>query len=273
MPSDLRPVCIVSVGRSGSQALAHTFAAHPAFDARHEADPPLLDLSYRAWASRCGAIDADTELGRRRDAWFAEAAEEGRVALESSHSLTHLVRPLDRRYRPRFVHLIRDGHAFAASALARGWYRVPPWARRLWIEAALRGSTVPLPGSAWECDRLWPPMAACSRVARLGWLWAEFNLGARWLLAGTGQPWHELRLEELVAAPRSTLAQLLDAWEVEATPCQLDAMVAALGERANHGRKAGRPGPRPLTAAERSEFDVWAAPAQRVFGAGGSPVG
>jgi len=246
---------ILSTGRSGSLMLAQALGTHPAIDAHHEPPPHLNIEAFRRWKGDIDPALLQARIQRKRGALIDRARAAGRLYVESSHYMSHLIDELEELYRPLFIHVHRDGRDFVRSGLQRSsWYRRPGP-----IEAAIgflqRRWLIDL-GSSWRHHRLEPPPAARSRFEKVCWLWAEIN---RVILA---------RLERVPGERRMTLpVASLDGAAFRSISSFLGAPLDEAAERRMLEVSASRPhrsssyevpAKEEWGAAERAAFAAWA---------------
>jgi hypothetical protein len=259
------PVFVVSSGRVGSMMVARLLEGLPGVAAHHEPRPFLLDLNYRAWRGTLDPEEALRALHARRDAMIEDARRKDLVYFESSHQLTFLVPAIAQAFRPRFVHLIRDGRPFVRSGLARGWFILPKPARLGMLAVARASTAVGYPVWEYEMHRLWPPRSARSRVARVSWLWAQYNLAIDRGMRESGAESIRMRLEDFETAPEAAIDRLLTFVGL-APGDRLPELAERCRARPN---KTERPLDERWTDEDEADYQRWAGPAARYFGYGG----
>lgn len=173
-PAEAGPVFVLSTGRCGSTMLARVLDQDPRISAFHEPEPLLLREAYLRWRSDRNSEWAIAKIRRKREERIAHVRGRGRVYVESSCFLAHLVEELEQSFdTPRFIHLFRDGRAFVRTGLDLWWYEDvrPPdrLARRI-----RRTLGVPV-GRVWEDHKLDPPDGLSTRFEKIAWLWTEIN--------------------------------------------------------------------------------------------------
>jgi hypothetical protein len=111
---------VLTSGRSGSMAIAHTLAQHSKIHCLHEAKYPLRRLSFELEHglitpenTQEKIIEIYKRLGERRNICYGE----------SDHKLFNML-PFLRNVVPKakYLWLIRDGRDVVASTFNRGWY-------------------------------------------------------------------------------------------------------------------------------------------------------
>lgn len=157
------------------------------------------------------AADAAGEVGARFADFFRRRAEAQRVPL-FVHKFTGWPRLgfIDAALpRTRFIHIVRDGRAVAAS-----WLRMPWWRGRAGPEGWHFG---PLPepyAAEWDA-------AGRSQVVLAGIAWKlllDATDEAHDVAGFGGDRWLELRYEDVVAAPEPSFAAMLDFLELRPVP-------------------------------------------------------
>ena len=157
-----KPCFILSTGRCGSQMLARVLALHPHILSLHEPQPYLRPENYLAWEGEANPLKVAKWVELKRDWLIKEADNNGFMYVESSHFLSFLIPHLDTLYKPRFIHLVRDGRDFVRSGMSRKWYTD-------------HDGPSALPNTMAEGHRLDPPPEADTRFKKISWLWAETN--------------------------------------------------------------------------------------------------
>lgn len=174
MPTlDLRPVFVVSTGRSGSQMVARVLGAHPSVLALHEPMPHLLTEAYLKWRGARPPEFFRYRLRRKRERNVSQYVDNGLCYVESSHYMSHFIPELRELFDARFVFLYRDGRTFTRSALDKGWYEEVPALER--AKTLLRRRLPIDVGNPWHDHWLEPPAGLESRFEKCAWLWSEIN--------------------------------------------------------------------------------------------------
>ena len=257
MPGELdRPVFVVGCGRSGTTLLGTLLGAHP--DVVYLNEPRQLwaqDPRTNVWWPGAGRIvltgddlALETAAALRRRFAARVAAGGGRRLVEKTPinafriGYVHALCP-----DARFVHLLRDGRAVAASIARLASAPPGPSGRRGWPRRRARRSS---PGGFGAQDMKWQMLrdlaaseaidatVADGDMARRGLVeWRLAVTFARRSLAGIDPSrWTEVRYEDLVGAPAVTVAALQRAVELDESP-----EVAALARR--EVRPPGAPPP------------------------------
>lgn len=194
-------VFIGGAGRSGTTLFRAMLGAHPGVHCGPELKlVPVLCTLREQWQASMGADLAAAGVGEEvldaavrafvSQLLSGSAPGRTRVAEKTPHNLLHMAY-LGRLYpRARFIHLVRDGRAVAASLLRQHWVdpttggalwycKDPEGASRYWVEvvAAIRQQAHTVPGRYLELryeDLVTEPRAAMRRVlAFLGEPWSE----------------------------------------------------------------------------------------------------
>lgn len=191
------PLFILSAGRSGSKAIAETLSQHSQVTAYHEPNPQLIRLSADY---AYGMVDDDAAI-EELTCIYRNTHQPGQgVYCESDQNLfnlSHLL--LQIAPKSRFLHLIRDGREFVASAMHRQWfsekdlndclYSEPLDSRWSWYR--LRGSrTGDFSKEVWE--RL-------SQFEKCCWYWKYVNEAIEdfGIAVKSKSAFHTVRLHEL----------------------------------------------------------------------------
>lgn len=153
--------------------IATVLDLHPDIAAHHEPKPRLNTEAYLRWSGEKSSGYVHGRLARKRDDLIMDTDDRGRIYVESSHFLSHLIPELRERYGARFVHLYRDGRHFVRSGLERLWYKDAGVKRTLstWLR---RRTGLPF-GIASRDHRLDPPPEMATRFEKTAWLWTEIN--------------------------------------------------------------------------------------------------
>lgn len=180
---------VLSTGRCGTTLLTKILSLNYCIEAVHEPQPNLQWPAKRAY--ELGADDTlllrEIALHLRIDA-IGTAWQRGLIYVETHNRITFYAAALAREFaRAKFVHLIRNPHAFIASGLRRGYYT----GSRLDY-----GRIMPRAGS--EAAALWPTWTQAEKIA---WLWTETNRVAEHVrtLAGT-ERFRVVKAEELFSS-------------------------------------------------------------------------
>lgn len=246
-----KPVFILSSGRSGSEAIARSLNHDSRCSAHHEPHPQLIRISTDVAKQAMSVADAMLEL---RAIYDARRIQDGQVYFESDQKLFNLVPSLLQLMpEARFVHLIRDGREFVASALHRGWYSPTDLNDTLysheldkrWSIYRLRGDLLPDPVTRW---------AKMDTFERLCWYWGFVNQVIQEALDNLPLDRRALvRLNDLEAGLRriSTLAGLPDSF---AEPV------------CSNQAQSGRPAPiESWTNEQHAQFEYWCGSTMDVF--------
>lgn len=146
--------------------LARVLALHPNILSLHEPQPYLRPENYLAWENKTDPTKLVKWVGEKRN-WLLEEAEHNNLMyVESSHFCSFLVPYLDVLYKPRYIHLIRDGRDFVRSGMSRKWYTE-------------YDEVSSIPNTLVKRHRLDPPVEANDRFKKIAWLWAETNKSIR----------------------------------------------------------------------------------------------
>lgn len=190
----VRPVFVLSPGRSGTMTLQALFDLVPSVQAVHEPAPALVAASFLAWEHRCEPAQFWKDaVHQARDVAIFRAHRRGRVWFESNNRLTLLAEPLRAAYpNARFLLLVRKPNGFVASAMARQYFQGHPW-----DFARVR----PRAG-----DHLAAEWAGLPALEKCAWLWAT-TVGYGLDLAETWGPdvVHVLRSEDLFSGEPGAL--------------------------------------------------------------------
>ncbi len=195
-------VFIGGAGRSGTTLLRAMVDAHPRMSCGPELKlvPAICALRDQWWSAMGHDLLAAGVDESRLDAAvrafvstllesMIPAGSDSRIAEKTPHNLLHMAM-LGRLFpRARFVHVVRDGRAVAASLV-----------RQAWVDPA---SGEPI----WYCK----DPASGARY------WSQVVQGIRAQAAQVPGRYLEIRYEELVQEPRATLERLLaflgEAWD------------------------------------------------------------
>lgn len=230
----VRPFFVASTGRAGSRAIAHALSQHPDVTCLHEPRTQFIRLSAE-WAH--GLRDPE-EIQADLDAIYSASVSPGPVFGESDHNLSVLLDPLLKRvHEARVVWLIRDGRAFVASAVRKGWYGdgPPPDNRRhVWDDYRLQGD---LCGDV-SADT-WASMSAFEKNC---WYWSYINRAIAESAGRLGADrWRRVRLESIA----DEIPGVFDLLGVDRHPVEV--------ERLNAGRGRGPA----WSDAEVAAFEHW----------------
>ncbi|TNE91694.1 MAG: hypothetical protein EP330_04370 [Deltaproteobacteria bacterium] len=228
--AQVRPVFVLSPGRSGTMTLSALFDLVPEVHAEHEPSPALVAASYLAWTqdAQPRAFWKDT-IHQARDVAIFRAHRRGRVWFESNNRLTFLAEPLLAAYpRARFVLLTRKPEGFVASAMAREYYQGHPW-----DFARVRPRPQDPEFAGWNAL---PPLDKCA------WLWARTVSHGLDLAERLGpEVVHVLDSEDLFSGNRDALDGLFRFVTGKPAPAGVEAVLGArLNAQKERGARKGR---------------------------------
>lgn len=160
LPSDVRPVFVLSTGRTGTTFLGTVLDRIPEVVARHEPQPDCFDLGVMMSEERISPTRART-IVRACRWWVGDLVRENRarVYVEANHYLFSLVPILSEVYPDaHFVRIVRDGRDVVRSFYDRSMYALScnydyPRADRV-------------PGDRWAEE--W---GALDRFEKICWYW------------------------------------------------------------------------------------------------------
>jgi hypothetical protein len=226
----VRPVFVLSPGRSGTMTLAALFDLVPDVEAVHEPSPALVAASYLSWEQQGQPEDFWRDaVHQARDVQIFRAHRRGRAWFESNNRLTLLARPLRAAYpRARFLLLTRQPEGFVASAMAREYFQGHPW-----DFARVR----PLASDALAAS--WNDLEPLEKCA---WLWAT-TVGHGLDLAEEWGPdvVHVLRSEALFSADPRALDGVFSFVTGRPAPAGVAGVLASkLNAQAQRGARKGQ---------------------------------
>ncbi len=193
---DAKIFFVVTTGRSGSQAIAHTLSQHPQIECEHEPHPELIRLSteYAHGEKSADAVRAELikVYSRRvypRNKWVGE----------SDQKYWNLI-PFLAELMPKskFIWLIRDGRSTVASMCAWGWYSGVA-EERISDGSDLRAMWTAYRENGWRCgsvsEEQWKLMSVFAKTC---WYWNYVNCRIEEELRRLPKErWEFVRLEEL----------------------------------------------------------------------------
>jgi len=187
-------VFIGGAGRSGTTLFRAMLAAHPRFHCGPEAKlvPAMCSLREQWWTAMgrdLTAAGVDESILDNATRAFLDALMKGlggdapRIAEKTPHNVIH-TRTLGRLFpRARFIHVVRDGRAVAASLLQQNWIN-PSTGQRL---------------------------EYCQDAGAAARYWSEVVSVARDQAASVPGRYLEVRYEDLVQRPRAVMEAVM-AW-------------------------------------------------------------
>lgn len=228
--SKVRPVFVLSPGRSGTMTLAALLDLIPGVHAEHEPEPALVAASYQAWVQGAEPLDFWRDaVHQARDVSIFRAHRRGRIWFESNNRLTFLAEPLRAAYpQARFVVVTREPEGFVASAMARRYYQ-----GHSWDFARVR----PREGDSERAG--WDALPALDKCA---WLWAR-TVGHGVELAERLGPQvvHVTAFEHLFSGDRAAVDGLFRFVTGQGTPAGAEAVLGAqLNAQRDRGARKSR---------------------------------
>ncbi len=161
--ANIRPVFVLSTGRSGTLLLNALLQTSPDAYAVHHPHPELIRISRRAYEEIHHRPDLYREIFKvAREELLVEAAKKGKIFIETNNRITFFA-PVIPHIFPRavFIHLVRHPADFVRSGIRRKWYSG--------THEHDIGRIVPVAGpfrDQWE---------RMSPIEKIGWLWNETN--------------------------------------------------------------------------------------------------
>ncbi len=253
----------VGTGRCGTTFLTALAAEEPLVAASHER--LRLAATFHLYCAWNGIpVDPEGFLVDREGVVGDDLARRPH-SFEASALLSHSLRELHGRLRPKIVWLVRRPDHTVASFAARGWYREPPPRSRPDLPPTYRegeeprhffGRMVPRGEAAFA---RWAGSTALGRIA---WFWAARNTAIQAQLADLPPEDVRLqRLEDLDHAAWVELAAFLG-WRATVDRARFDALAAS---RLNAGPNPPR-GPAGWSPQERAEFEREVGPLAAALG-------
>ena len=265
-----RPFFIVSSGRSGTAMLHKLLSAKPGVDMHHEYRVEITQpLAVRRYLGLADAAEAQAIL--RSTYGDAIAQSDAAHWGDSSNKLSWLIPDLAALFPDaRFIHLARDGRKVAGSYFHKladecygddanaamqahydGKAEAPPPQKPYWWPVPRRGDS--------QADAF----RRFDQFQRIAWHWAEIN---RVILRSL----HDLaedrtlfvKLEDLRGSPEN-VARMLDFLGLPFARADFDAFARP--------HNVNRPQDRPLTGAQRSQFQALAGPMMTRLGYADTP--
>jgi hypothetical protein len=225
--------------------LAEVLGQAPSVLALHEPLPHLHTEAYARWSGDHRLEEIRHRVEGKRLPLVTQVNRNGFLYVETSHFCSHLIAELDQIFSPKFVHLHRDGRAFARSGLHRGFYGQAD-ASGLNLSARakrrFRHRFLVDVGNPGLDHRLSPPQELRTQKEKVAWLWTEIN---RVILDGLDDVpqdrRHTIRLEDFDEGEIRRLNAFLS---LPDDPAVVDKMRAVADSRPNSSRS-------------RSEKDSW----------------
>ncbi len=235
-----RPIFVGGAGRSGTTLMRAMLHAHRGLHAPPELKwTPAVALLYEDWHVCLRPVLADAQIAddtpRRAvrallDTFFQRVAPAGsRLVEKTPHNLCYVAALADLYPRARFVHMVRDGRAVAASRVRQQWFD-------------------PRTGKRPEHDE--EPVAAAG-------YWASVQHQVRRGLPFALGRVLEVRYEDLVVDPESVMRRVLAFLGEEWDPAVLEhhRSDVALPEREPSSAAVAKPINRAAVRAWRQELD------------------
>jgi len=163
-PADLKPVFIVSTGRTGTQFLAEFFDHYQETMAFHEPSPSFLRKALKYVRGEIPFNKMKILLQKRRLPYFNLAKRKGcNYYIEANNRLFPMLAPLEKAFpEARVIHIVRDGRDYVRSGMSRNWYTEEDETRRL--------KSMAVPEDPWHEE--WHSM---SRFEKICWRWQKKN--------------------------------------------------------------------------------------------------
>jgi|GEM_PF-1510256 len=120
---DIKPVWVLSTGRTGSNSLTELLKLSPFLDAFHEPAPELFQFSYAYAMNKIHRNIALKTLGYLRDELVFRSIRDGQVYVETNNRVTYIADLLLELYpSSRFIHIYRNPYDFIRSGMRRNYY-------------------------------------------------------------------------------------------------------------------------------------------------------
>lgn len=203
-----RPLFVVGAPRSGTSFLGDAIGALPEFSYHYE--PPITKAAARYVYDGVWSESKARLIYRAAYRWLLRRHLDGDLRFcEKTPQNCFVIDFLDRAFvGAQFVHIIRDGRDAAMS------YRDKPWLAQRSRDSGKREAGGYLHGPFprfWVEPERRAEFHATTDLHRCIWAWrrhVEAALAQRCILPP--ERYHEVRYEELVAAPADVAARLLD---------------------------------------------------------------
>jgi len=119
----LRPVWVLSTGRTGTNSLTELLKLSPFVDAFHEPAPELFQFSFDYAMEQCDQATALSTLSYLRDELVFRSVRDGQIFVETNNRVTYLADLLLKLYpKSRFIHIYRNPYDFIRSGMRRKYY-------------------------------------------------------------------------------------------------------------------------------------------------------
>lgn len=162
--TDIRPIFIVSTGRTGTKFLAKYFNSFNTIYAVHEPLPTFLHMGIKYAQSKNSLGDVAGSILRKRSHIYRNVERSGaNIYIECNNRLFSLVKPLIKAFNdPKIIHIVRDGRDFVRSGMSRGWY--------------LEGDPLPrISAKMFPDDKYYSTWNELTQFEKIVWLWQKQN--------------------------------------------------------------------------------------------------
>lgn len=119
----IRPVWVLSTGRTGTNTMTELLKLSPRIDAFHEPAPELFQFSYDYYKGELASPDALKTLMYLRDELVFRSYRDGFIFVETNNRLTYVADLLLTLYpASKFIHIYRNPYEFIRSGMRRNYY-------------------------------------------------------------------------------------------------------------------------------------------------------
>src|SRR5699024_892945 len=158
----LRPVWVLSTGRTGTNSLTELLKLSPAMDAFHEPAPELFQFSFDYAMEQFDQDTALSTLSYLRDELVFRSVRDGQIFVETNNRVTYLADLLLKLYpASRFIHIYRNPYDFIRSGMRRKYY-----------DGHMRDYARIKPTAQDPSHEAWTDFSPLQKVA---WNWAAVN--------------------------------------------------------------------------------------------------
>lgn len=160
---DVRPVFVLSTGRTGTLLLTNLLKTSSRIYPVHEPRPELIRASKKAYEEITKSPESFTEAVKcAREDYLLTAALRKQIFVETNNRITFLAPAIKSAFPDAaFIHLVRHPADFVRSGARRNWYSGS--------HNHDFGRIVPIQGAIYS---KWEKLSLVSKIA---WLWNETN--------------------------------------------------------------------------------------------------